>query len=127
MSSDVSGNLGHVNNDTSEKNSEAASKDLPEYLKQKLRARGILKEGSTKHDLSRTDKASLFFTSLSPIVPHFLFCPCLIIVGCVEIKSIASGLHYLIFSGTLPILIFRYSFLKLSVSFLVCRLNMSTN
>lgn len=55
-SSYVSGNLGHVNNDTSEKNSEAASKDLPEYLKQKLKARGILKDGSTKHDLSRTDK-----------------------------------------------------------------------
>nr|KJB46179.1 hypothetical protein B456_007G351400 [Gossypium raimondii] len=50
------GNLGHVNNDTSEKNSEAASKDLPEYLKQKLKARGILKAGLTKHDLSRTDK-----------------------------------------------------------------------
>ncbi|KAA3472136.1 WW domain-binding protein 4 isoform X3 [Gossypium australe] len=81
-SSDVSGNLGHVNNDTNEKNSEAASKDLPEYLKQKLKARGILKDGSTKHVLSRTDKASLFFTSLCPIVPHFLICPCLIIIGC---------------------------------------------
>ncbi|XP_022742237.1 uncharacterized protein LOC111293657 isoform X3 [Durio zibethinus] len=59
----VSGNLGLVNNDISQKNSKlggeskptAASKDLPEYLKQKLRARGILKDDAGKDDLSRTD------------------------------------------------------------------------
>ncbi|XVF40868.1 hypothetical protein PTKIN_Ptkin01aG0151100 [Pterospermum kingtungense] len=57
------GNFGVVNNDISQKNSElggestknAASKDLPEYLKQKLRARGILKYDAGKDDLSRTD------------------------------------------------------------------------
>ncbi|XVF07061.1 hypothetical protein REPUB_Repub06bG0104700 [Reevesia pubescens] len=57
------GNLGLVNNDISQKNSElygesktkVASKDLPEYLKQKLRARGILKDGAAMDDLSTTD------------------------------------------------------------------------
>lgn len=57
------GNLELVNNDISLKNSElggeskmkTASKDLPEYLKQKLRTRGILKDGAGKDDLSRTD------------------------------------------------------------------------
>ncbi|OMO97738.1 hypothetical protein CCACVL1_04476 [Corchorus capsularis] len=50
----ASGNLRLVNSDTSQKYSElygeskekAASKDLPEYLKEKLRARGILKDGA---------------------------------------------------------------------------------
>ncbi|XWS43006.1 hypothetical protein CRYUN_Cryun16bG0063200 [Craigia yunnanensis] len=60
------GNLGLVNNDISEENSElcgeskmkAASTDLPEYLKQKLRARGILKDGAVKDGLSRTENNS---------------------------------------------------------------------
>ncbi|KAE8664105.1 WW domain-containing protein, putative isoform 2 [Hibiscus syriacus] len=58
------GNLGYAN-DNSEKNSElygeqkskAASKDLPEYLKNKLRARGILTDGSSEVYLSINDKA----------------------------------------------------------------------
>ncbi|XWS58885.1 hypothetical protein CRYUN_Cryun08bG0073400 [Craigia yunnanensis] len=57
------GNLGLVDNDIRQKNSElcgesktnAASKNLPEYLKQKLRARGILKDVAAKDGLSRTD------------------------------------------------------------------------
>lgn len=71
MLSDVLGNFGLVNNDISQKNSElggestkvAASKDLPDYLKQKLRARGILKDGAGKDDLSRNDNVSLFSMS----------------------------------------------------------------
>ena len=74
MPFDVSGNLGLVNNDISEKSSElcgesktnAASTDLPEYLEQKLRARGILKDGAAKDDLSRTENASLFSMSSCP-------------------------------------------------------------
>ncbi|KAK8588850.1 hypothetical protein V6N13_087746 [Hibiscus sabdariffa] len=58
------GNSVHVNNDISKKSSElygeptteAASKDLPEYLKQKLRARGILVDGSLKDYPLRNDK-----------------------------------------------------------------------
>ncbi|OMO61161.1 hypothetical protein COLO4_33517 [Corchorus olitorius] len=69
----ASGNLRLVNSDASQKNSElhgeskekAASKDLPEYLKEKLRARGILKDGAITDDLSRTDNASFFFFLLS--------------------------------------------------------------
>ncbi|XWS58884.1 hypothetical protein CRYUN_Cryun08bG0073400 [Craigia yunnanensis] len=68
------GNLGLVDNDIRQKNSElcgesktnAASKNLPEYLKQKLRARGILKDVAAKDGLSRTDNASLFSTSSCP-------------------------------------------------------------
>ncbi|XP_017627708.1 uncharacterized protein LOC108470771 isoform X1 [Gossypium arboreum] len=81
------GNLGHVNNDTSEKNSEAASKDLPEYLKQKLKARGILKDGSTKHDLSRTDK------NLETDAPQLMETAKLP-PGWVEAKDPSSGASY---------------------------------
>ncbi|XVE95722.1 hypothetical protein REPUB_Repub02eG0123700 [Reevesia pubescens] len=89
------GNIGLLNNDISLKISElygeskamAASKDLPEYLKQKLRARGILKDDAVKDDLSRTDNN--LETGSSQLVEIGNFPP-----GWVEAKDPSTGASY---------------------------------
>ncbi|KAK8570838.1 hypothetical protein V6N13_103237 [Hibiscus sabdariffa] len=100
------GNSGHVNNDINAKNSElygepktkVASKDLPEYLKQKLRARGILADGSSEVYQSRNDKASLFSMFSYPInletaAPQLVETGQLL-PGWVEAKDPSSGASY---------------------------------
>ncbi|EOY08773.1 WW domain-containing protein, putative isoform 2 [Theobroma cacao] len=101
MPSNISRNLGLVNNDVSQKNSElcggsqikAASKDLPEYLKQKLRARGILKDGAAKDDLSRSDNnlktSSPQLMAIEKLPP-----------GWVEAKDPSTGASYYYNDGT---------------------------
>lgn len=53
----------------------SATKELPEYLKQKLRARGILKEDTRKRNSVRTDMPNF------PILLCPSFSPVLVIIG----------------------------------------------
>lgn len=58
---DIGGNEGHRSPDINRENEEKSeTKELPEYLRQKLRARGILKDGTAKGDPATVDNASSF-------------------------------------------------------------------
>lgn len=58
----VGGSEGHKSPDiNSESDEKSETKELPEYLKQKLRARGILKDDTGKGQPATVDNASFFF------------------------------------------------------------------
>ncbi|PON37571.1 WW domain containing protein [Parasponia andersonii] len=86
----VARNLGAGTNEMGEKNSAAdgesernpAAKELPEYLKQKLRARGILKDEPEKSN-PKFETSSTQVTEKAPLAP-----------GWVEAKDPASGAFY---------------------------------
>lgn len=58
----------------SESEQKSATKQLPEFLKQKLKARGLLKDDTVKSHPLRTDNAS-FSWSLSLLFLSFLLLP----------------------------------------------------
>ncbi|KAL5744982.1 hypothetical protein ACOSP7_026128 [Xanthoceras sorbifolium] len=92
----IPGNLGVLTDESGQKNPQLdrepeqthVTKELPEFLKQKLKARGILKDDSDKESRLRTDNKSEVTTSAQLVDRGLL--PS----GWMEAKDLASGASY---------------------------------